>query len=60
MQMVDKNVDKGGEPAEILEETEQKQEDDGDIPAKKEDGECQQVLNEVTEEANRGEKRLVM
>lgn len=61
MQMVEKNVDKGHEQAEILfEENEQKQEGESDISTRKEEEGNQQVLNEIAEEANGGEKKLVM
>jgi hypothetical protein len=61
MQTVEKNVDKGGEPAEmVLEDNEQKQEGEGETSAKKEEERCQQVLNEIAEETNRGEMRLIM
>jgi hypothetical protein len=57
MQTVEKTIDKGGEPAEImLEGNEQRQEGEGDISAKKEEDGCQQVLNEIAGEANRGER----
>jgi hypothetical protein len=61
MQLVEKNTDKRGEPAQIsFEENGQKQEGVDDISAEKEAGENQPVMNEVAEEDNGGENRLII
>jgi hypothetical protein len=61
MRLVEKNTDKQCEPAQIsFEENEQKQEGDDDISAGKEEGENQPVMNEMSEEDNEGEKRLII
>lgn len=61
MQLVEKNTDKRVEPAQIsFEENEQKQESDDDISTVKEGGENHPVMNEMAEEDNGGEKRLII